>query len=152
VSGRYPLDALLGLREREEDGARGGLAQALAREAAARAERDRLQAALAAHSARRAEVRPAPSAAALHAAARFGERLRREERALAGAVDAAQARVAAAAGDVERARQALADAARAREVIVQHRVRWDAARRRATELAEESERDDLAAARARGDD
>ncbi|WP_242373203.1 hypothetical protein, partial [Anaeromyxobacter sp. SG26] len=79
----YPLAALLGLREREEEAARAALAAALAEEGRARRERDE-QRALLDDVSRRASASGVPTgvaapAATLQTAAGHSARLRREE-------------------------------------------------------------------------
>ncbi|WP_242394055.1 YscO family type III secretion system apparatus protein [Anaeromyxobacter oryzisoli] len=151
MSGRWPLEALRGLREREEEGARAALAAACADERTAAAERVARADAVAGWRAARARAERDPGGSplrvdALAARDRRCAALRRRELDAGAVLAEAERRVEAAKADVTRARAALYTARRALEVLERHRAAWDGARRRERERAAEAAQDDRAQA------
>ncbi len=150
----WRLSALLALRRRDEETARGALGQALSEEALRRARRDACSSALAAHgrllegAGRTLAAGACEGAGALQADARFLERLRGEASALVGALLAAEADLERAEAGVAGRRDALARARSGVGALERHRERWKSARRRERERREESEAEDLVSARA----
>lgn len=137
---RYPLEAARTVRAIERDRAAEVLARA-ARELE-RAKARRLRAAERLAASRRGEVAPplGPcTAAALQRVERYRERRRDDEAALCRALERALAAERQAAGELERAREALARAGVEREVIERHHDRWAAAEARAAARAAEDE-------------
>jgi hypothetical protein len=143
VSERYPREAAERLRAAQRGGAEHTVAQATADLSAAQDALARAQAELDAHRAQQ----PATPAAAqgpidaleLQRGAAFAQRHTERTRALRARVQQAQTRVAQCAAGVSAAQDALASAHAAERVIERDRARFESARRREREQAEQLE-------------
>ena len=147
----YPLEMLLAVRRREEEGRQRDLAEMLARAAAAkaraaaaearvRAARERRECAT--HDAAERASAGYVSAGDMTRARQFEERLRLAEREAEAEVETAHTSLSAAGQAVERARSALEEAAGARLAAEKHEERWRTEQGRRRQRREEAETDD----------
>jgi len=152
----YPLASLLELRDGEQKSAAAALAtaehalaQAHLRLTEARDEQARRQASLEGERAKSEAALSAGgrTAADAQAAERWLSALRARRDEATGHVTVLEAAAAEAEKACERAREALAEAVRARKAIEQHREQWEAEERKAEERKAEDELDELAGRR-----
>jgi predicted nucleic acid-binding Zn-ribbon protein len=152
---RYPLEAARKVRGHVVDEQEAALARAVSALEAARAGVEAAREALRAHVAMirgeeaaiaRREDRGGP-AADLSRGEAFRARRQREKASLAEAIRVAEAARAAAADAVSGARERLAGAQADKEVVDRHHDRFRTSEQKSREAREESEAEDLAAAR-----
>ncbi len=146
----YPLETLRALRADEEEAARRGLAEAIARAEAAAAETSVARLAVQTHAQATAQTLEAERARSLELirvddalrARAWRERRAREAGVLEQALGRAEATERAALTSVEAARDALARARTEREALEKHHLRWREEARRAAEAREEADAED----------
>ena len=150
-SGEYRLDALLELRQREEDDKKTALAEAIALTMAARQElaAAHAQEAAARHEHAQAVARAAEKMRAGPTSVReavdakhYAERLRLAIEAAQRRVEQVAARVRDAESAEEVARAQVGEAVKARQAIDKHKESWQAERKRELERKAETEADD----------
>ena len=149
----YRLQALRTVREQEEQACKRALADAVAAtgeaQAVVEARAAELERARAAEreAVQRADAHARGGAASVQdfvGARHYRERLLADIAARGAALAAAREALAEVAVREQRAREALAEAAREREAVERHYARWQAERDKLRERRQEAEADDLA--------
>lgn len=149
MNSRYPLEALVALRESQREQALAALERAERNEQKARTERERAAERLRKHRERerarreREHEREVCFGYELQREWDYRERMQEEDQRLARVLAEAHRRHIEARRAVERARRELARASADREVAGRHRQRWSQAERTRAERANEEELGEL---------